>query len=253
MLGSADDLDGVALGLRRSPRGLVVAVVCVGVVVAVVALKDFVHFERSTGPVTVDAPPPPPPSMPVTPAIAPGPKRLSRVKPTRATKVTPAVVPSAPSAVAVEAPPVVEAPAAVSTPAPAPVVVEEAVAPPPPPPAEEPAVEPEPVAAAAVEPETVAPDGNGAAIARLIADQKRAAVRACFESELKATPKLRGTVVVELDLAPPNKVGAVRVNDDLERPEFTRCVRATMESVKFGALDEEVSVSVPYVLVPGKK
>jgi hypothetical protein len=43
------------------------------------------------------------------------------------------------------------------------------------------------------------------------------------------------------------------VNDDLERAAFTSCVAATMRDVKFGALDEEISVSVPYVLTPAAK
>jgi outer membrane biosynthesis protein TonB len=96
-------------------------------------------------------------------------------------------------------------------------------------------------------------DGNGEAIARAIAAAKRAAVRECFERELKQAPKLAGTVVVELDLAPPNTVRDVRVSDDLERPAFTRCVVDTMRDVRFSALDEEVSVRVPYALTPARK
>jgi hypothetical protein len=101
--------------------------------------------------------------------------------------------------------------------------------------------------------EPVAPtawDGNGESIARAIADAKRAAVRACFERELKQQPKLVGTVVVELDLAAPNRLEALRVSDDLGRPEFTRCVTAAMQGVRFAALDEDISVRVPYVLSP---
>ena len=98
-----------------------------------------------------------------------------------------------------------------------------------------------------------APDGNGEAIARAIAASKRAAVRACFESELKQQPTLRGNVLVELDLAPPNRVTDVRVTDDLERPAFTRCVSSEMQRVHFAALDEELSVAVPYVLSPERK
>jgi len=96
-------------------------------------------------------------------------------------------------------------------------------------------------------------DGNGERIARAIAAEKRAAVRACFEHELKEQPKLTGTVVVELELAPPARVEAVRVSDDLNRPTFTRCVTAAMQSARFAALDEELSVSVPYVLRPERK
>lgn len=90
--------------------------------------------------------------------------------------------------------------------------------------------------------------GNGEAIARAIADAKRAAVRECFERELKQQPKLAGTVVVELDLAAPDRVESLRVSDDLARPEFTRCVTAAMQTVRFAALDEDVSVRVPYAL-----
>ena len=91
-------------------------------------------------------------------------------------------------------------------------------------------------------------DGNGEAIARAIAAEKRGAVRNCFERELKQTPTLGGNVVVELDLVPPDRVNAVRVSDDLERPAFTHCVSSAMEHLTFVALNEEVSVRVPYVL-----
>lgn len=100
--------------------------------------------------------------------------------------------------------------------------------------------------------EPAAWDGNGESIARAIADAKRAAVRACFERELKQQPKLAGTVVVELDLAAPNRIEALRVSDDLNRPEFTRCVTNAMQGVRFAALDEDISVRVPYVLSPVK-
>lgn len=96
-------------------------------------------------------------------------------------------------------------------------------------------------------------DGNGERIARAIASERRAAVRTCFEHELKEQPTLTGTVIVELDLAPPTRVEALRVSDDLNRPTFTRCVTTAMQAVRFAALDEEISVSVPYVLSPERK
>jgi hypothetical protein len=73
-------------------------------------------------------------------------------------------------------------------------------------------------------------------------------VQRCFERELKQNPKLQGRVTVELELAPPQQVNAVRVSDDLERPEFTRCVTAAMQRISFTGLNEELSVQVPYVL-----
>jgi hypothetical protein len=91
-------------------------------------------------------------------------------------------------------------------------------------------------------------EGNGEAIGRAIAADKRAAVQACFERELKQTPTLKGTLTVELNLAPPHRVDGVRVTDDLERPAFTQCVTSTMEHLRFAELNEEVSVLVPYVL-----
>ena len=93
-------------------------------------------------------------------------------------------------------------------------------------------------------------DGNGEAIARAIAIDKRSAVQACFERELKQTPTLKGNVTVELDLAPGERVNAVRVIDDLDRPAFTQCVSSTMQHLSFFALNEEVFVHVPYVLSP---
>jgi hypothetical protein len=126
-------------------------------------------------------------------------------------------------------------------------LAESELVPPEPPPAELPDDVDERPAGRASRPED---DGNGAAIARAIADAKRAAVRECFERELKQQPKLAGTVVVELELAAPDRVEALRVSDDLERPAFTRCVTAAMQTVRFAALDEDVSVRVPYALSP---
>ena len=112
-----------------------------------------------------------------------------------------------------------------------------------------PAPEPEADQPVAPQPEVeVADDGNGEAIARAIAAAKRGAVQTCFERELKQTPTLTGTLIVELDLAPPQRVNAVRVTDDLHRPEFTQCVTSTMDHLSFVALNEEVSVRVPYLL-----
>lgn len=91
-------------------------------------------------------------------------------------------------------------------------------------------------------------DARAASIARAIAQEKRAAVRACYEHELKQQPELTGTVVVELQLAAPDRIEALRVRDDLNRPEFTRCVTAAMQGVHFATLDEDLSVEVPYTL-----
>ncbi len=95
--------------------------------------------------------------------------------------------------------------------------------------------------------------GNGEHIARAIAEEKRAAVQMCFERELKQTPTLQGTVVVELDLIAPHRVNGVRVSDDLDRPAFTQCVSASMEHVAFSALNEDVSIRVPYELSAREK
>ena len=115
-------------------------------------------------------------------------------------------------------------------------------------PAEAPPAEAKPAELQAPEAQVESDDGNGEAIARAIAAQKRSAIQTCFERELKQTPTLKGTLVVQLELAPPHRVNGVRVTDDLERPAFTQCVSSTMEHLTFVALNEEVSISVPYVL-----
>ena len=106
---------------------------------------------------------------------------------------------------------------------------------------------PEPEVAPEPEP-TLTFDGNGEQIARAIANAKRSAVQKCFERELKRSPDLKGTVHIELDLAPPQQVNDVRVTDDLERPELTRCVTAAMQRLNFVGLNEEVTIHLPYVL-----
>ncbi len=115
-------------------------------------------------------------------------------------------------------------------------------------PAPQPSVDQPPSPARQPQLEEQAFEGNGEAIARAIAADKRRAIQSCFEKELKDTPTLKGNVPVELDLAPPQRVDNVRVVDDLGRPTFTQCVSATMQHVTFVALNEEVSVQMPFVL-----
>ncbi|MBL8912713.1 MAG: AgmX/PglI C-terminal domain-containing protein [Archangium sp.] len=257
-----DDLDAVALGLKRGPRGAVALVLIGSIAVVGGTLATRVSIEEQA-PIFEDELV----ALPTLPSPPPSAKKLKVKKGTpslsgrgvgvRERKLAPS--PEQPKPIIVEqAKPEEQKPAPVEVAR----VEEPLTLPPPPPPAPEPEEEvvakPEPVAPApvAVVDEPSAPievDGNGAAIAKLIAASKRAAVRSCFESELKQTPKLRGTVVVELDLAPPNKVTGVRVNDDLDRPAFTRCVRNTMQTIRFTGLDEELSVSVPYNLTPQSK
>jgi hypothetical protein len=277
-----DELDAVALGLKRGRRGAVTVVVLVllGLVgFLLVPAREEGDAVPPTPAVTSEEVVAPLPSPPVSKRSR-ATRGVPRTSPAAATRREETVAPretdiALPPAVAVpardEAPAPTErdeAATAVSvvterderdgaaTPLPvaprdeavspaagdeavalAPRAQEESVGPPPAPPAEE----------------EDARDGNGEAIARAIASAKRAAVRECFERELKQTPKLAGTVVVELDLAPPSTVREVRVSDDLERPSFTRCVVQTMQDVRFSALDEEVSVRVPYALTPGRK
>lgn len=239
-----EPIDAVALGLKRGPRGAagVALLVVVGFAITLGASRwgdePRVTAEQAdpSEPVAVV----PTPLSTKRPRVKRGPPPKPQPAVTRTAREAPTRPPFALTTAAREAPQ-----------PPAPVIVQSEPAAPERPEAEPPPPAPLPEPSSATElPER---DGNGEAIARAIAADKRAAVRACFESELKQTPKLRGTVVVELDLAPPNRVQAVRVNDDLERVAFTNCVTATMRDVRFAALDEEISVSVPYVLTPAAK
>lgn len=216
-----------SLGLHRGRRALAAALALGLAAVLLSAVSGEPTPEPLTPPSVTEAArtvtPPSPPPRPV--------KRPSRApKPSRAPVV------------------VAEVPAPVAPPEPPPAVID---APPDAPPAE-PAEE---VQSAAPPPpaEELLPSGNGESIARAIAAEQRAAVRACFEHELKEQPTLTGTVVVELDLAPPARVDGVRVSDDLNRPTFTRCVSSAMLHARFASLDEEISVRVPYVLSPERK
>jgi hypothetical protein len=121
----------------------------------------------------------------------------------------------------------------------------------------EPAVSDAPLAVSAAEPaappEPDAPisvNGSTEAIARAIANSKRGAVQQCFERELKRAPQLTGKVLVELELAPPQQVTKLLVRDDLDRPQFTRCVTQAMQHLSFVGLEEEVSIEIPYLLSP---
>ncbi len=243
-----EPIDAAALGLKRGPRGAVcVALLLVATPLALVGLRSK---DEGVAPTSEQAEPVLDELTPLAPVPAQPKrsrtKRIVQPKSVAARQVpapVPAVVESAPKQSERVAPREPELVAVVEKQE---SVIDEHLVPPPPPP-------PESVAKLEEEEEVPERDGNGEAIARAIAAEKRAAVRACFESELKASPKLHGTVIVELELAPPNRVNGVRVNDDLERAAFTSCVAATMRDVKFGALDEEISVSVPYVLTPAAK
>jgi len=186
--------------------------------------------KKKTHAVARRAPAPPP----VEPAAAPVSAVAAAVPPVAAAAPAPVTDPE----VATEPAPVPEpftAPPLLNT---EPAAVAQAPAPEP---------EPEPAAVETTEP-PLAFDGNGEEIARAIAKAKRREVQRCFEHELKRAPNLHGTVNVELELAPPQQVTAVRVSDDLERPELTACVTAAMQRLSFTGLNEEVSVRVPYVL-----
>ncbi len=149
--------------------------------------------------------------------------------------------------------PKVEEPAPTPAPAPAVASAPEAAPAPAPAPAPEVSAEPELSPPPLEEAPVALEDGNAGSIARAIASAKRRAVQACFERELKRSPNLEGRVTVELELAPPQRVEAVRVSDDLGRPEFTQCVQATMQHLAFTGLDEEVTVQLPYLLSPRRK
>jgi hypothetical protein len=233
-----------SLGLHRGRRALAIVSL---LVCAVALLAMLPEGSRESSPVVAA---PTPESLP-SPSSPPRPPKKSRVAPRREVASPPVAaarvvvserVVSAPTPASDVAPVVAER--VVSAPAPIPEVTEpkEELVPPP-------APAPQPVES----PDLLTLDGNGESIARAIASAKRAAVRDCFERELKQAPTLTGTVVVELDLAPPNHLGDVRVTDDLQRPAFTRCVTSTMQQVRFTGLDEEVSINVPYVLSPERR
>jgi hypothetical protein len=240
------------MGLHRGRRALGLAVL---------AVMGFALLSRVVGQdeLTVATPrvlePLPPPTVPTQASRAPV-RRPAGGRPTRGKSTghfqaplqpaTPVASPPAPPATVSAERPVDPPPAAL------------ALAAPPPEPAAEPELSDapaEPPAQPPPEPEAQADsdtngDSRGESIARAIADEKRAAVRKCFEQELKQQPKLAGTVTVELDLVAPDRVEALRVRDDLNRPEFTRCVTSAMQGVRFAALDEDLSVQVPYTLRP---
>lgn len=87
-----------------------------------------------------------------------------------------------------------------------------------------------------------------ASLARALAEQKKGAVQLCFERELKRDPRLRGSVLVALELKAPRSLGLVDVQTSLRRPTFVKCVGRAMQSVDFPTLQEDVRVELPFVL-----
>ena len=85
-------------------------------------------------------------------------------------------------------------------------------------------------------------------LARSIAQDKGGAIQLCYERELKKSPRLKGRVVVALELAPPQKVRGVSVRDTLRRPGFTACVRRSMRKIFFPSIKEELSIEIPFDL-----
>lgn len=223
------------LGLNRGRRVLHVALLLLAGALGKTAF-DVIVAPRPASAAAVVVP-----ALPSQPELAPLPRppapKKSRNKSARSAPRPPKPVAPPVDSEEDSVPPPMLAPPLVATEPPAPPPVAEAAA----------------VAPAPVEEEPLSFDGNGAEIARAIARAKRAAVQACFEHELKRSPTLAGNVTVELDLAPPKTVQAVRVTDDLGRPEFTQCVTAAMQHLAFTGLNEEVSVQLPYVLSARRK
>lgn len=87
-----------------------------------------------------------------------------------------------------------------------------------------------------------------ASLARSLAEQKKGAVQLCFERELKRDPRLRGSLLVALELKAPRSLGLVDVQTSVRRPTFVKCVGRAMQSVDFPALEEDVRVEIPFVL-----
>ncbi len=85
-------------------------------------------------------------------------------------------------------------------------------------------------------------------LARSIAQDKGGAIQLCYERELKKNPRLKGRVVVELDLVAPQKVSRVVVRDNLRKPAFTTCVKRTMKKLFFPSLREDLSIEIPFDL-----
>lgn len=85
-------------------------------------------------------------------------------------------------------------------------------------------------------------------VARVIARDQRGRVQLCFERELKRQPQLRGTVLLEVDVAPPRKVVSLTVQDSLKRPRFTRCVRHALKRLRLPHVREEASLQIPFAL-----
>ncbi len=85
-------------------------------------------------------------------------------------------------------------------------------------------------------------------LARAIAQDKGGAIQLCYERELKRSPRLKGRVVVALDLVAPQKVAKVDVRDNLRRPTFTTCVHRAMKKIFFPTLREDLSIEIPFDL-----
>lgn len=94
-------------------------------------------------------------------------------------------------------------------------------------------------------------DKNAIATVVRTARQK---VQRCYEKALQKQPTLAGKVVVEFTISPAGAVSEANADDETTMPDATvvRCVRETIEGLRFPKPDDgaPVTVKYPFVLSP---
>jgi outer membrane biosynthesis protein TonB len=95
---------------------------------------------------------------------------------------------------------------------------------------------------------------------KAVVDEKLAsagpAIRACYEQGLKQKPELRGTVSINLVVAPDGKVAhtdVTRTDDDLDDDATVNCILAQIQKLEFPQpRGGRVFVNYPVVLGPSR-
>ena len=80
---------------------------------------------------------------------------------------------------------------------------------------------------------------------------KQAAVRACYDQELRRTPKLSGKFLYEFDIAPAGTIDAVRAKKPTKQTvTLDTCIINQLKTLRFPVSTTKTTVAYPFVFKP---
>jgi len=77
------------------------------------------------------------------------------------------------------------------------------------------------------------------------------AFEACYQNSLRRDSRIKGRIVVSVDVDPNGKVVSAKVDETTIKDNgVVNCITARLKALRFPPLGEEVDVTVPLSLVP---